>query len=170
MAVAPSPIAVVLGRWGVDSGVNALMNSAWGWPVAEIVHFVGICLLFAAVGMFDLRMIGVVRGPPLAALHRLIPFGVAGFGLCLASGVLFVLAAPLEYIQNPAWQIKMALIALAGLNMVLFYLTTARAVRALAPEQAPPPAARAFAFVSLAAWVAVIACGRVITAFRPFIG
>jgi hypothetical protein len=158
-----------IGQWGIDVGIYALMNTRWGWPIAEIVHFLGLCLLMGTVGMFDLRMMGAVRGPSLAALHRLVPYGVAGFALSAASGFLFVVAAPFEYIDNPAWQLKMALMAAAGVNMIVFYATTARAAHALAPDDAPPLAARLFAIVSLGCWVGVITCGRVITAFRPFI-
>lgn len=159
------PVGIVV--WALDTGLYDLMYSAWGWPIAEIVHFTGICLLIGAVGTFDLRMMGLLRGLPLAALHRLVPFGVAGFALCAASGFLFVVSAPDQYLYNPAWQVKMGLIALAGLNMALFYATTARAVRAAGPEDAPPFAAHAFAVASLACWLGVIAAGRVITAFRP---
>jgi hypothetical protein len=144
------------------------MNSAWGWPIAEVVHFFGLCMMMGSVGLFDLVMIGLVRGLKLSALHRLIPFGVAGFLFCLGSGALFVIAAPYEYLYNPAWQIKMALIAVAGLNMAVFYLTCAPAVHALAPDRPAPRAARIMAMVSLGCWLGVISCGRVITAFRPF--
>ena len=159
----------MIGRWGIDLGVSALMNTRWGWPIAEAVHFIGICLLFAAVGMFDLRMMGLVRGLSLGALHRLIPFGIGGFLLSAASGALFVMTSPFEYFQNPAWQIKMALIVLAGVNMAVFYLTVAKRVHALGPDEAPPLAARIVAIVSLGSWLGVITCGRVITAFRPYI-
>jgi hypothetical protein len=62
----------------------------------------------------------------------------------------------------------MALIAIAGVNMATFYLTaTAKRVHAMGPDDAPPRAARVIATVSLACWIGVICCGRVITAFRP---
>jgi hypothetical protein len=153
--------------WGRDVGVYGLMTSTWGWPIAEIIHFFGICLLFGAVGMFDLRMIGLVRGISLTALHRLVPFGVLGFLLCVATGFLFVFAATDQYLYNPAWQLKMALLIIAGLNMALFYLTTSRRLALLGPEDSPPLAAQLFAAVSLLSWIGVITAGRVITAFRP---
>lgn len=164
-----NPHIAAIGQWGIDVGIYALMNTRWGWPIAEIVHFIGICLLMGCVGMFDLRMMGLVRGLSLSALHRLVPFGVAGYGLSAASGFLFVVAAPFEYIQNPAWQIKMGLMAVAGINMIVFYRTTAKAVYALGPDDTPPLAARIIAIVSLASWMGVITCGRVITAFRPYV-
>jgi hypothetical protein len=159
------PVAIV--NWAIDVGIFDAMYSRWGWPIAEIVHFLGLCLLVGAVGAFDLRMIGLVRNISLPALHRLVPFGVLGFALSVASGFMFVVSAPDQYLYNPAWQLKMALLGVAGLNMALFYLTAARGLRALPAESSPPLSARVFAAVSLSAWFGVIACGRVITAFRP---
>jgi hypothetical protein len=158
-----------LGQFGLASGVYGLMNTRWGWPIVECVHFVGICLLFGTIGLFDLRMMGAVKGLPLRALHRLVPYGVAGYLLCLLSGLLFVLAAPFEYVENPAWDIKMGFMSVAGLNMVVFYRTTAQEVYALGADAQAPATARIIAIVSLASWIGVMTCGRVITAFRPYI-
>jgi len=159
------PVAIV--NWAIDTGIFNVMYSRWGWPIAEIVHFTGLCLLIGAVGAFDLRMVGLVRNSSLPALHKLVPFGVAGFVLSASSGIMFVASAPDQYLYNPAWQLKMLLLGIAGLNMALFYLTAARGLRALPADASAPIAARVFAAISLTAWFGVIACGRVITAFRP---
>lgn len=159
------PVKIV--DWAIDTGLYDIAYSAWGWPLAEIVHFAGLCLLLGSVGYFDLRLLGLFKGIPLGAMHRLVPFGVLGFALSVASGTLFVATAPDQYFYNPAFQVKMALLALAGVNMVAFYLLAARRLRGLAPGERAPWQARVFALVSLASWTGVIAAGRVITAFRP---
>ena len=159
------PVAIV--TWSIDSGLFDVAYSAWGWPIAEIVHFTGLVLLIGTVGVVDLRMLGFLRGLSLPALHKLVPFGVLGFTLNVASGAVFVSSSPDQYLYNPAFQIKMSLIALAGVNMALFYATTAGKLRALGPDDMPPLAARIFAGISLTSWLLVIAAGRVITAFRP---
>jgi hypothetical protein len=151
----------------MQAAIAELMTSRWGWPIAEVLHFFGLCLLFGTVGLFDLRMLGMARGVALRALHRLIPFGVAGFALSALTGLAFVLTTPDQYLYNPALQIKLALVALAGLNMLLFYLVAARSVWLTADDGVPPPRARIFGAVSLLCWLGVITCGRVITAFRP---
>jgi len=154
-------------RFGMESGVFELMNSKWGWPIAESIHFAGLCLLMATVGMFDLRMLGLARGVSLAGLHRLVPIGVCGWLLCVGTGVLFVLTAPGQYLHNPAWQTKMGLMAVAGINMAVFYATSAAAVRAAGPYDTAPVMARVIAAISLACWLGVIVGGRLITFFRP---
>ena len=90
------PVGIV--EFAIRSGVFDFMYSQWGWPIVEIVHFTGLCLLIGAVGTFDLRMIGWVKGLKMSALHRLVPFGVLGFGLSAASGLMFVLTAPDQYL------------------------------------------------------------------------
>ena len=159
------PVAIV--EFSIDTGLFDIAYSAWGWPIAEIVHFTGLVLLLGTVGVVDLRMLGLLRGLSLPALHKLVPYGVLGFALNVMSGAVFVTSSPDQYLYNPAFQIKMGLIALAGFNMALFYLTTARKLVSLSPGDPAPVAARIFAGVSLTSWLLVIAAGRVITAFRP---
>lgn len=143
------------------------MTTQWGWPIAECFHFIGLCLLFGTVGFFDLRMLGVARAVPLRSLHRLIPFGIAGFAICAITGTLFVMTTPDQYLHNPAFLTKLLLMLVAGLNMLLFYLVAARSVWLAAADGVPPLPARLFGFVSLLCWLGVMTCGRVITAFRP---
>jgi len=102
--------------WGIDVGIYDIMYSGLGLADSRKSSISRAwCFLFGAVGTFDLRMMGLVRGLSMKALHiRLIPFGIAGFALCAASGFLFVVSTPDQYIYNPAWQTKMALLAIAG--------------------------------------------------------
>ena len=53
--------------------VARMMHTAWAWPIAESLHFIGLSLLVGTIGLFDLRLLGLARGIPIAAMHRLIP-------------------------------------------------------------------------------------------------
>ena len=152
---------------GHSTGIYDFMNSTWGWPMVESVHFIGLSLLLGAVGVFDLRMLGVGRGISLEALHKLIPVGVSGFALNVCSGFMFLVSAPDQYLYNPAVQTKMLFLGLAGSNMLLFYRTVFAAVKNTAADQLPPRRAMVMAALSLACWTGVIVCGRLITVFRP---
>lgn len=167
--MSPDPFIHVaaIARWGRDAGIYDLMTTRWGWPIAECLHFIGLCLLFGAVGMFDLRMLGVARGVQLRALHRLIPFGWVGFALSITTGSFFVLTTPDQYLHNPAFLIKLSFMLLAGVNMALFYAIAARTVWLTGADDVPPLSARIFGAVSLLSWLGVMTCGRVITAYRP---
>jgi hypothetical protein len=119
------------------------------------------------IGMFDLRMIGLAKRVPVAALHRLIPFGILGYCMNVATGITFLAGAPDQYIYNPAFQSKMLFMGTAGLNVAVFYAMTYRRVAATGPQQEPPIAARIAGAVSLICWIGVIFCGRFITFYRP---
>ncbi len=148
-------------------GIQAFMNSEWGWPIVESVHFLGLCLLIGTVGVFDLRMLGVGRGIPLVALHRLVPAGVVGFVINLLTGLMFFVSAPDQYTYNPAFQIKLLFILVAGVNMLLFYRTSLSAIRTTASDARPPSRVVLAAAISLGCWSMVIVWGRLITYFRP---
>ena len=156
-----------LERFGIETGIFGMMNSKWGWPIAESIHFLGLNLLMCSVGMFDLRLLGVGRGIPISALHKLVKFGIAGWIMCAITGFLFVMTAPGQYLYNPAFQTKMMLMATAFANMVVFYATTAEALKSTPASELPFTRARLIAFVSLGCWLGVITCGRLITFFRP---
>jgi hypothetical protein len=154
--------------WILTTPPSKLMTGyAWAWPMAETLHFIGLTLMAGTVGAFDLRLLGVARGIAPAALHRLIPWGVGGFGLAALTGLLFISGAPDQYFYNDAFKLKVVCLLLMGLNVGLFYLLEFRALRALGPHDDAPPAARAMAGASLLLLVAVMCCGRMLTFFRP---
>ena len=149
------------------SPVARLMQTHWAWPIAESVHFIGLCLLVGAIGSFDLRLLGVARRVPIATMHRLVPWGILGFALNVGSGLMFVLTEPDQYIYNPSFHFKVLFLAIAGVNASLFYVTSYRQVFGAAPSLDAPRRAKAIALISLCAWMTVIVCGRMITFYRP---
>jgi hypothetical protein len=147
--------------------VAALMRTNWGWPIAESIHFVGLTLLFGSIAAWDLRLVGLAKHVPIAAFHRLIPFAILGFTINAGSGSFFLMTEPDQYVYNPAFQLKMLCVVLAGINVGLFYLTMFRRVNRLGPGAQGPVLARLNGLVSLALWITVIVCGRMITFYRP---
>ena len=147
--------------------VAAFMHSKWGWPAAESVHFLGLSLLIGCIGLFDLRLLGLGKRIPIAALHRLIPWGLAGYGINVVSGLAFLMTEPDQYIYNPAFHFKLLFMGVAGFNATAFYLVAyRRATRPGAAAEAPR-SARIIAATSLCMWIAVIVCGRLLTFYRP---
>jgi hypothetical protein len=147
--------------------VGSLMRLEWSWPAAESVHFVGLTLLLGSIGAWDLRLLGFMKEVPVSAFHKLVPFAVLGFAINVTSGSMFLMTYPDQYIYNPAFHLKVTCLGLAGANVVLFYVTNFRRMATLGPGQQAPLVGRLSAVVSLALWVVVIVCGRMITFFRP---
>jgi hypothetical protein len=148
--------------------VEAFMETTtYAWGVAESIHFIGLTLLLGSIAAWDLRLVGLMREVPVAAFHRLVPFAVLGFGINVASGAVFLITDPDQYVYNSAFHLKMTCLALAGANVMVFYLTVFRRVKSLGPGAQPPPLARLNGVISLALWITVIICGRMITFYRP---
>lgn len=159
---------VWLVKWMVqNSPVRDFMHTAWAWPIAESFHFLGLCLLIGGVGAFDLRLLGVARRVPIAAVHRLIPWGILGFAINITTGSLFLLTEGDQYIYNPSFHLKVLFLTIAGLNAGTFYLTSFRQVFGPNAPLDAPKHAKVIAAVSLCAWVGVIICGRLLTFYRP---
>jgi hypothetical protein len=149
--------------------VAAVMRSDWGWPVTESVHFMGLTLLFGSILAWDLRLIGLAKHIPVTAFHRLVPFAILGFATNAATGLLFLMTDPDQYVYNPAFHVKMLCVGLAGVNVGVFYLTMFGRVKLLGAGAQPPIPARVAGALSIALWMTVIVCGRLITVYRPWV-
>jgi hypothetical protein len=156
-----------LAALGRATGVRAFMTSQWGWPTAESLHFLSLAVLLGSVGLFDLRVLGLARAIPMTAVHRLVPFGIAAFAVNVITGSMFLMTAPGQYLFNPSFRLKVACLAVAGLNVLVFYSAYARRLGEGGPTAPAPVPIRIIAGVSLAAWIGVIIFGRLITYFRP---
>ena len=140
----------------------------WLWPLCETLHYLGLSLLLGTVGLFDLRVLGLARGIPFQAIHRLIPWGIGGYLLNVLTGIVFFFGHPDQYFYNNAFRFKALFMAVAGLNVVAFYGTSAfRELATLKGGMEAPIRAKIIAGTSLAMWVSVLICGRLLTFFRP---
>lgn len=157
-----------ISNWMLTTGLDTwVANSAWVWPVAEILHFTGMAVLLGTVGAVDLRILGVGKGLPISVLEKFIPLGVIGFVVNAGTGFIFVagnpVGGPMEYLTNLSFQIKMILVLIAGLNLLAFYvLGIARLANAVTPDGRAPLNAKVVAGVSLVVWFSVIFFGRMI--------
>ena len=142
-----------------------MVNLKWGWPASETVHFIGLSLLFGVVLLVDLRMLGFMKGIPYSALHRLLPWGMLGFGVNVLTGMLFFIGAPPDfYVTNAIFFWKLALILVAGANAL--YFTVFEQPWILGAADTPPVAAKVAAASGIILWTGVIFCGQML----PFLG
>jgi hypothetical protein len=154
--------------WVRSTELHAFVKQhSWVWPACETIHYLGLSMLLGTVGVFDLRVLGMAKAIPPAALHRLIPLGVAGFAVNFLTGVVFFFGFPEQYAYNNAFRFKLLFMALAGINVVIFYTGAFRELRALGPNADAPLRSKIITAISLSSWVAVLICGRLLTFFRP---
>ncbi|MGH9255925.1 MAG: DUF6644 family protein [Vicinamibacterales bacterium] len=145
-------------------GAALVLDHPWVWPICEILHFVGLCLLFGVVLLVNLRTLGFITGVASADMKRLLPWAMAGLGINVVTGMLFFLAAPDQYTQNRAFFWKMGVMLMGGLS--LLYQTMADEGAAANPNPHAPMTAKVIAAGSIGLWIGVIFLGR----FLPYLG
>ena len=149
-AIAASPIG------------DYMAANAFAFPAVETVHVVAITTVIGFIAIVDLRLLGLASASyPISRLSRaLLPTTWIAFALAVVSGALLFTSQPATYFDNTAFRIKMALILLAGLNMLAFHFLTMRNIEAWDKGGPVPAAARLAGLLSLLIWVVVVACGR----------
>jgi len=139
-------------------------KKAWAFTTVEVVHVFAVSLVLATIAIVDLRLLGFASTKrPFAELSRhVLPFTWAAFVLTVVAGLLLFISRATEYFVSPLFWLKMALIAVAGINMMIFEFITVRDVQKwnLNPTTTPP--ARLAGGISIACWVLVVVFGRLI--------
>ncbi len=156
-------------QWLDSTRFNAaLRQSNWAFPAFDTIHTLGIVFVAGTIMLVDLRLLGLaLRSVPIPRLvARIVPATLWGFGLMLVSGGLLFSSEAVKMYHSPAFRIKIVLLALAGLNALLFHLTIYRDAAKWDPASAAPARARLAGLLSLVFWIAIIAAGRAI-AYAP---
>ena len=154
-------------QWLQATPMSLWINqSTWVWPLCETLHFIGLSLLVGVTGFFDLRLIGFFKRVPIAAAKDLMPLALIGFAINAATGVVFLIGLPGQYLHNRIWWFKAGFILLAGLNALLYEARWSAKVLALPVDADTPGSVKLIGVVSLASWLAVLYCGRML----PFLG
>ena len=141
---------------------NMMRDIFWMWPFMENLHFMGLAALFGGLLAIDLRVIGICRFIPMKAALTLIPYVIAAFALNLLTGIMFFTGDPYRYFYNLAFQWKMALIVVAGINALWFWFGEHKELCQLADGEDAPFRAKVIALASIVIWVLVIIGGRMI--------
>ncbi len=157
MSIGPALLAMV----DASAVAVSMRGSAWLYPIVEIAHIVGFSVLVGSVAVFDLRVLGFSRAVPVqAAARMLLPWSVASLLVIVPAGLLLFAAHPIELAVNKVFQLKLLLIAFAGCNALSFHLGVYRKVATW--NSTAPLLARVHAAISLALWIGVISCGRLL--------
>ena len=142
-------------RASIESWVGA---KAWCWPTLEVVHYVGMALLFGVALIFLFRMLGIIKGISFRALHRLMPAGIIGFVINVITGMIFFAAAPQLYVGHIGFRIKVVGILLT--TAPILYFTMFDAPWKLGADDNPPVTMKIAAVAMFLLTVVVMFYGR----------
>jgi len=150
--------------WLENSAVStAIRQWIWFYPLLETVHILSLAVLFGSVAMFDLRLLGCSRHLLVTDMaQHLLPWTYISFVAAVLSGFLMFAASASEIAANPAFRLKLLLIAGTGLNAACFHAGAYRSVKLWNRGVNAPRSARLTAILSLLLWASVIICGRLI--------
>lgn len=139
-----------------------VVSTPWAWPVAETFHFLGLALLVGTIAPLDFRLMGFMRQVPVSAFRALVPWAVVGFVVNLITGLIFLVAAPDQYMANLSWWFKALFLVIAGVNVLAFELTQKSRIESMAPGADTPGTFKLIGGVSLVSWFMVLYWGRML--------
>ncbi len=143
--------------------VAALRHSRWTYASVNAAHIVGIALLFGAIVPLDLRLMGWRRTVAIGTMARiLLPVAIAGLVLALAAGLALFSIRATKYAATGLFQLKVALVICAISNAFLLHRSVQWEAHQAAVDVTPPQRLRVAGALSIALWLSVITCGRML--------
>lgn len=138
------------------------IGGTWWFPLLHSIHVLSVCLMLGLLLMVDLRLMGLAgRHYPVSRLSgEQLPWVVALFMVAVLTGLALFITRAANHVQNVAFQWKMLLLILAGINMLVFYRRIHRSIGDWGRQGRPPLLARAAGFLSLFFWIGVMLSGR----------
>ena len=145
-----------LGTW---QGAVLMQRSGVAYLLVNAGHITGLGLLVGGILPLDLRLMGLFRGAPLAAIGPfLVRSAATGLVLAIVTGLWLFTVKPREYLDNEAFLWKMALLALALVNVGLQHRN--HHFRLAMAGGDLHPGVRLVAFASAVLWLSVLVAGR----------
>jgi hypothetical protein len=147
-------------EWLQGTSLAQAVSEDW-FPLIESFHVMTMALVAGTIFIVDTRLIGLTSAklPFTYVSDRLLPWTWGAFACSVVTGTLMFIGNATHYYENTPFRVKMALMVLAGLNMLFFQLVTFRGV-ARWDSARPPSAARLAGLLSIGLWCGVIGFGR----------
>lgn len=141
-----------------------IAESLWAFPTIETIHVIALVTVVGTILIMDLRLLGLAsRNYPVTAMSRdTLKWTWAGFILAAITGTLLYISKASSYMINPFFMGKMALLAIAGLNMAYFHRVTWKTVDNWDQSPVVPTGAKVAGITSLLFWVVIVFFGRAI--------
>jgi hypothetical protein len=141
-----------------------IAESTWMFPMLETIHVIALVTVIGTIALVDLRLVGIAsKGHRVSLLAKdTLPLTWGAFVLAAITGGLLWVSKASSYMINPYFLWKLVLLALAGINMMYFHLTTWRTVEHWEKDPSFPFAAKLAGWLSLIFWLGVVFCGRLI--------
>ncbi|NMA99865.1 MAG: DUF2214 domain-containing protein [Phyllobacteriaceae bacterium] len=145
-----------LSQW---PGAVAMRRSSTLYIFVNAAHILGIGIILGPILSLDARLLGLFRALPLPVIGPFLA-NVAKFGVVLAllTGLALFSVRPLDYLDNPAFLIKLGIVALAVANAA--WINVGARWKSAVSGNEIAASLRIQAAASGALWLAALIAGR----------
>ena len=155
-------------QWIETTSISiAIREGALYYPILGAFHLISIGWFGGMVLMGDLSVLGIglPHAPVTEVLSQFRRWKWVGLVIVLLSGGLLWWSEPVVCYNSVSFRIKLALLALVGVNALFFRREVDRSLAAGDPGPVKSRGARLGACMSLLLWVAIVFAGRGIAFF-----
>jgi len=119
-------------------------------------------MVFGTIAIVDLRLLGVAstRLSFRRMASDILKWTWAAFALTAATGALMFITNAGVYYHNFFFRTKMVMLALAGINVLVFEFTAGQSIHRWDKAPSAPLTGRTTAVFSLVIWISIIFLGR----------
>ena len=132
------------------------------FPLLESIHVIAAAMVVGTILWVDLRLIGVaaVQYPITTMSRELVPWTWGAFVIATITGIGMFITRAASHVLNPAFQSKMVLLVLAGLNMAYFHFKLYKDIAQCDSLGITSIQLKIAGSLSLFLWVGVMLAGR----------
>ena len=148
--------------WIENLPIAAYIGESWWFPFLESIHVLTSTFLVGSILMLDLRLLGLAARSHAASriTREIVPWTCGAFAVSALAGLGMFMSQANRYVDNRAFQVKVVLLILAGVNMAVFHLGTGRSMPRWDTAAVTSAAARFAGLCSLLLWVGIMLASR----------
>lgn len=152
----------ILDWLGATSLAGTVRENEMLFPWTESIHVLALAVVVGSIAIVDLRLLGLAsRNRPVTRLMKdVLPITWWAFAGALMTGLTMFISQPGIYVSNFFFKAKMALLLVAGLNVLVFHNLTVRSVAQWDAANVIPAGARVAGATSLLLWTLIVIFGR----------
>lgn len=141
---------------------QTIQSIDWIVPTVQTIHIAAIAVVAASALMIDLRLLGAFSAdrPTREVSARFLPFVWWPLLVLLTTGAIMITGEPARSLKNPAFFVKMALLATALIVTLAFQVLLRRDPEIGTRASRHRATAAGIAALSMVLWTGIIFAGR----------
>jgi hypothetical protein len=152
------PFWVRVENWSLS---QLIAGTNW-FPTIETIHVIAATLMLGSILWVDLRLLGIgATRYSISSLNKeLVPWAWGAFTVAVITGLGMFITRAASHLENPAFQSKLVLLVLAGVNMAYFHFKLFKNIEQFDENAATPTQIKIAGGLSLFLWAGVMLAGR----------